>query len=104
MMAFHYQKMLADLWIGSLYETTRMLIERKLAPDTDEYRSLAHAFRLIRIPLEKHEIALDHKLKERSRCSGFQSTRTIPTSIHTPQAAIRCGRILCLRAYQSAAP
>ncbi len=64
MMAFHYQNMLSELWIGGVYETTRLLIDRKLAPDTDEFRSLAHDLRLLRIPLDKHEIASQGQLKQ----------------------------------------
>lgn len=61
---FHYQKMLSELWVGSLYETLRLLIERKLAPSNDKFKRLAHEFRLLRIPLEKHELAGDDRLTE----------------------------------------
>jgi hypothetical protein len=40
LMAFHWQKMLSDLWIGSVYETTRLLQERKLAPETTNLNHL----------------------------------------------------------------
>ncbi len=60
--SFHYQKMLSELWVGEVYEIFRLLNERKLAPDSDPFRALAHDLRLLRIPLEKHEIALDKKL------------------------------------------
>ena len=62
--AFHYQKMLSDLWIGSLYEAFRLLIDRKIAPTDNEFLKLAHELRLLRIPLEKHEIAADRKLPD----------------------------------------
>lgn len=62
MLAIHYQKMLSELWVGSLYEVTRLLIERKLNPDTDSFRALAHDLRLLRIPLEKHEITSQGQL------------------------------------------
>src|SRR5271166_2376678 len=55
-MACHFQELLSELWIGSVCQTLRLLIERKLAPDTAEFRALAHDLRLLRIPLEKHEI------------------------------------------------
>jgi hypothetical protein len=64
MFASHYQKMLSELWVGSLYETTRLLIERKLNPDTDEFKLLAHDLRLLRIPLEKHEITSQGQLSQ----------------------------------------
>jgi hypothetical protein len=47
---------LSELWVGSLYEMLRLLKDRKLAPDNDKFNSLAHDFRLLRIPLEKQEI------------------------------------------------
>jgi hypothetical protein len=56
------QIMLSELWIGVVYEIFRLLIERKLAFDNDEFMALAHDLRLLRIPLEKHEIAADRKL------------------------------------------
>jgi hypothetical protein len=54
--------MLSELWIGAVYEVFRLLIKRELAPDADAFRALAHELRLLRIPLEKHEIAADRKL------------------------------------------
>jgi hypothetical protein len=62
--SIHYRKMLSELWVGSMYETFRLLIDRKLGPDDDRFRELAHELRLLRIPLEKHEIAIDKQLKE----------------------------------------
>lgn len=56
------QAMLTELWIGMVYEIFRLLIERDLAPDRTEFKALAHELRLLRIPLEKHEIAADKKL------------------------------------------
>jgi hypothetical protein len=62
----HYQLMLSELWVGAVYEIFRLLTdsERKLAPDSDAIMALAHDLRLLRIPLEKHEIAADRKLSE----------------------------------------
>lgn len=62
--SFHYQGMLSELWIGDLYEVFRLLQERKLVPKDQNYITLAHQLRLLRIPLEKHQIALDDKLGE----------------------------------------
>lgn len=61
-MSFSNQVMLSELWVGGVYEIIRLLVERKLAPDTPLFRQLAHELRLLRIPLEKHEIAADKKL------------------------------------------
>ena len=58
----HHQVMLSEAWVGSLYESLRLLIERKLISDSGEIGALAEDFRLLRIPLEKHEIAGDRKL------------------------------------------
>jgi hypothetical protein len=63
-LSYHYQKMLSDLWIGSMYETYRLMIERKVAPNDDRFRQMAHDLRLLRIALEKHEIAADKKITE----------------------------------------
>jgi len=60
----HYHMMLAELWIGSVYEVLRLLKERGIAPEGEQFDVLAHDFRLLRIPLEKHEIAGDHTLME----------------------------------------
>lgn len=60
----HYQIMISELWIGSVYEIFRLLDERKLAPTNEDFQAIAHDLRLIRITLEKHEIAADRKLKE----------------------------------------
>lgn len=57
----HYQKMFSDLWIGDVYEILRLLKTRKLA-NGEAFNSLEHDFRLLRIPLEKHEIVEDQKL------------------------------------------
>jgi hypothetical protein len=57
-----HQAMLSELWVGSLYESLRLLVARGLISDSDEVRSLAEDFRLLRVPLEKHEIAGDRKL------------------------------------------
>jgi hypothetical protein len=59
--AADYQKALSELWIGQVYEILRLLKARKLASG-DAFHRLAHDFRLLRIPLEKHEIVEDPKL------------------------------------------
>lgn len=64
MLALDYQGMLSEFWVVSAYEITRLLIDRKIAPDSVAFRDLAHDLRLLRIPLEKHEIAKGSKLSE----------------------------------------
>lgn len=58
----HYQAMFSELWIGAVYEIVRLLIERKLVASSDALRALAQDLTLLRITLEKHEIAKDRKL------------------------------------------
>jgi hypothetical protein len=62
--SFHSQVLLSELWVGHVYEIFRLLKERKCAPNHPDFESLAHDLRLLRIPLEKHEIPGDRKLKE----------------------------------------
>lgn len=61
--SFHYQALLSELWVGHLYEIFRLLKARRKAPSNDGFNSLAHHLRLLRIPLEKHEIPGDGKLR-----------------------------------------
>jgi hypothetical protein len=61
--SFHYQVMLSELWITEMYEIFRLLKDRKLAPSDNEFDSLAHHLRLLRISIDKHEIAGDRKLE-----------------------------------------
>jgi hypothetical protein len=60
--AHHYQKMLTELWTGGAYAVFRLLDERKSAPEPHAIKAIHHDLRMIRIPLEKHEIAAEHKL------------------------------------------
>lgn len=53
---------LSEIWIGQVYEIARLALERKLIADSDLFKALAHDFRLLRISMEKHEIAQDRSL------------------------------------------
>ena len=66
LLSAHYQLMLSELWVCAVYEIFRLLTEskRKLAPESDAITALAHDLRLLRIPLQKHEIATEWKLSE----------------------------------------
>ncbi|WP_321809183.1 MULTISPECIES: hypothetical protein [unclassified Burkholderia] len=55
--------MFSELWVGSAYEIIRLLDERKLAPASTNYTKLHDELRTVRVPVEKHEIARDRKLK-----------------------------------------
>ncbi len=48
---------LSEIWIGQVYEIFRLTQERELTATNDFFKALAHDFRLLRIPLEKYEIA-----------------------------------------------
>ena len=62
LLSFSYRCMLSTFWVGITYEVCRVLDSRKLLPESDELKSLAYDLKLLRIPLEKHEIANDKKL------------------------------------------
>jgi hypothetical protein len=61
---FHYMNTLASYWLGGMYETCRLLRERKLAEEGDLFAAIFHKLELVRMPLEKHEIAKDKGLKQ----------------------------------------
>jgi hypothetical protein len=64
LLALNFQMLLSEVWIGRVYETVRLLADRKLAPDTDQLKALLQDLRLVRVPLEKHEIASQGQLQQ----------------------------------------
>ena len=60
----HYLMMFSVFWIGSMYETFRLLRQRKRADTSPIFHEILKDLELLRIPLEKHEIAKDRELKE----------------------------------------
>jgi hypothetical protein len=61
---FHYCNVMSEYWVGAMYETLRLLRARKLILE-DERERFSAIFRdleLLRIPLEKHEIAKEKPL------------------------------------------
>jgi hypothetical protein len=64
MFNFHYEKMLSEYWIGSIYESFRTLRQRKLADAAPAFEQIFSDLESIRVPLEKHELAKDWSLKE----------------------------------------
>ncbi|WP_133137752.1 hypothetical protein [Legionella rowbothamii] len=58
-----YQRLLSDLWIGSCYEVFRVM-KQKIKPESETFKKIFKNLTLIRIGIEKHEIAGDKKLKE----------------------------------------
>jgi hypothetical protein len=61
-LAPNYQLMLSEMWVGAVYEIFRLLAEREIGTRGAAFEALAHDFRLLRIPMEKHEIAADRKI------------------------------------------
>lgn len=53
----HIPTLLSNLWIGSAYEIIRLVREREIVQKSDELEGLLWDLSLLRIPLEKHEIA-----------------------------------------------
>lgn len=70
---FHYQLMLSEVWVCNSYEVFRLLQSRELVNQNDEFKALAHDLKLLRIPIEKHEIANDRKLSEPLQMQGLSS-------------------------------
>src|SRR5258708_6520085 len=56
---FGYQKMMSEYWVGGMYETFRLLRQRGLADTSTAFAEILRDLELLRMPLEKHEIAKD---------------------------------------------
>jgi hypothetical protein len=59
-----YLNLMSTYWIGGMYETLRLLRERKLTGDDGRFFEIFTDLELLRIPLEKHELAKGNALKE----------------------------------------
>ena len=62
LLSMDLQMIFSEAWVGGVYEFTRLLKTRGLIAEGAFIR-LANDLELVRIPLEKHELAKDHKLK-----------------------------------------
>ena len=62
---FDFQVILSQAWVGGVYEIVRLLDDksRKFESCPEGLKALHRDLRLIRVPLEKHELAVDQKLK-----------------------------------------
>ena len=58
----NYNAMFAETWVGNMYEAHRLL--REIKGETKEHDQIAHDLRLLRVALEKHQIADDRKFTE----------------------------------------
>lgn len=63
LLTFHLQKSLSELWVGSIYEVVRLVQDRKII-SSDALAVLYNDLTLLRVPLMKHEIARERKMKE----------------------------------------
>lgn len=57
-----YLRLLSNLWVGSCYEVFRV-INQKIKNEREEFNKVFKTLTLIRVGIEKHEIANDKKLK-----------------------------------------
>ena len=55
--SFYYQVMLSEVWICNSYEIFRLLKTRKLVNQNDAFKTLVDDLTLLRVTIEKHEIA-----------------------------------------------
>lgn len=59
---FHYLMLFSELWVGAAYAISFALTDRGLFQTNDAFKSLAEDLRVVRVQLEKHQIASDRKL------------------------------------------
>jgi hypothetical protein len=90
----HYQTMFSEIWIGDVYEIARLLRKRKLVGEDQDFTQLFHDLELLRIPLEKHEIAKDQKAVEKDPQRAHIMRREISSrgSLMWQVVDIRSGR------------
>ena len=63
-LTFHYQLLFSRIWICDLYEVFRLLKSRNLITGQHEFDALANDLKLLRIAMDKHEIANDRQLSQ----------------------------------------
>jgi hypothetical protein len=61
---FHYLMLLSDLWVGSAYAICFAFSSRGLFAADQQFEAISEDLRLIRVQIEKHEIASDRMLAE----------------------------------------
>jgi hypothetical protein len=78
---FHYLRLISDLWVGSAYAISYAFSDRGLYKGDQDFEAVAEDLRLIRVQLEKHQIASDMKLDQPLDLITDPSqgpTRTVP--------------------------
>lgn len=81
----HYSSLLSDQWIGDAYEIFRVLVspDRGVLVKGPVVAAIARDLKLIRIPLEKHEIADHYDLKGRPMQMARLPQKGDETDIYT---------------------
>jgi hypothetical protein len=75
---YQYQRLFSEIWVGGVYEILRLLInDRKLVSDCGEHRALFRDFELIRITIDKHDIA-----KQRDLTAPLQMMTSDQTNVY----------------------
>lgn len=59
----HYQHMMSVYWVGGIYETLAVLRRRNIAGTNPVFQEMLGDAEMVRVTLEKHEIAKDRTLK-----------------------------------------
>ena len=62
--AFNCQVLLSRMWVSDLYEVARLLNDRKPVKSNSSFDRLNRELTVIRVSLDKHEIASERSLKE----------------------------------------
>lgn len=60
--AWNHKRLLSEMWVSSAYEIIRMLYDRDLVPETDDFNDLLFDLELLRMPLVKYEVTKVRKL------------------------------------------
>ena len=81
--AFRYQRMLSEYWISSLCGTLRLLRDRKLLKNEATHTPLFADVELVRMGVDKHEIA-----KDREPPSGSVHDPKGPQKAQTPPVTL----------------
>ena len=76
--AFHYQSVLSRIWICGLYEIFRLLKFRQLITEQPEFDALESDLKLLRITMDKHEIANDRHPSQSLRMQRLSSRNEGP--------------------------
>lgn len=75
------QSLLSEAWVSAAYEIIRLLKSRNIWKNDPEFHRLVHDLSLVRITIDKHEIARDNKLQAPIQFTGSSDD---PTATVTP--------------------